>query len=90
MDDILTSFRHPLFFSYEFVFNVCQQLVYADGDCIYGSGACERLSETKTAMDVYGTYQSAIWAIDTSETYFPDNLNAPYVGTTIDTPFLFS
>eukprot|EP00729_Bicosta_minor_P018418 gene18418-376_t len=39
---------------YEFVFNVCQQLVYSDGDCITGSGSCERLSGTKTATDVYG------------------------------------
>merc|ERR1719272_3607 len=68
--------------NYEFVFNVCSQLVYSDGDCITGSGSCERLSGTKTATDVYGTYASAIWGTDSTGVYFPDNLNAHYVGMT--------
>jgi len=68
--------------NYEFVFNVCQQLVYSDGDCITGSGSCERLSGTKTATDVYGTFDSAIWATDNSGVYFPDNTNAHYIGMT--------
>merc|ERR1719272_2732924 len=65
--------------NYEFVFNVCSQLVYSDGDCISGSGACERLSGTKTATDVYGTYASHAWATDTTGQYFPGNLQAHYV-----------
>ena len=40
--------------SYEFVFNVCRDLVWSEGECAKGSSVCERLLHTHTATDVYG------------------------------------
>jgi len=44
--------------NYEFVFNVCRQLVWSEGECGTGSSVCERLKTTLTATDVYGKFAS--------------------------------
>jgi len=56
--------------NYEFVFNVCRQLVWSEGECMEGSSVCERLKTTQTATDVYGKYAS--------QTTGTDATNGPY------------
>jgi hypothetical protein len=68
--------------NYEFVFNVCKQLTWTNGDCVTGSGVCERLSGTKTATDIYGTFVSAQWDTDMTGEYFPGNMEAHYIAYT--------
>lgn len=70
--------------NYEFVFNICKQLNWVNGDCVSGSGVCERLSGAQTATDVYGVYSNggavmATWEKDSSGQYIPDNNQAHYI-----------
>jgi len=70
--------------NYEFVFNICKQLTWVNGDCVSGSGVCERLSGAQTATDVYGIYSNggttvANWNTDSSGQYIPSNNQAHYI-----------
>ena len=50
--------------NYEFLFNVCRDLVWSEGACPKGSSVCERLTTTQTATDVYGKHSTQTSGVD--------------------------
>jgi len=61
------SMRYP---NYEFVFNVCRDLVWVEGKCTEGSSMCERLKATLTSTGVYGKSSTQTTGVDDTGPYF--------------------
>ena len=55
---------------YEYVWNVCRPLVWAEGVCEEGKTAmCERIKDSRTVTGLYGESNQITWGLDDTERY---------------------